>query len=71
MFGRPALLSGCQGRFVFLLVLQCCVTCGILVPQTGVEPGLCSEVKNLPVMRSLGREDILEKEMATHPSILA
>ena len=33
-------------------------------------------VKNLPVMqetqvRSLGREDPLEKEMATHSSILA
>ena len=33
-------------------------------------------VKNLPTMqemwvRSLGREDPLEKEMATHPSILA
>ena len=35
-----------------------------------------SVVKNLPTMqemwvRSLGREDPLEKEMATHPSILA
>ena len=33
-------------------------------------------VKRLPTMReswvqSLGREDLLEKEMATHPSILA
>ena len=33
-------------------------------------------VKNLPVMqetqvRSLGQEDPLEKEMATHPSVLA
>ena len=35
-----------------------------------------SEVKNLPAMQetrvqSLGREDLLEKEMATHFSILA
>ena len=44
------------------------------------EPNLCfpggSEVKNLPVNQetrvgSLGQEDSLEKEMATHPSILA
>ena len=44
------------------------------------EPNLCfpggSEVKNLPVNQetrvgSLGQEDSLEKEMATHSSILA
>ena len=43
------------------------VTCASLVAQM---------VKNLPAMqetlvRSLGREDPLEKEMATHSSILA
>ena len=30
-----------------------------------------SAVKNLPAIRSLGQEDPLEKEMATHSSILA
>ena len=39
-------------------------------------PLVAQSVKNLPAMqetwvRSLGREDSLEKEMATHPSILA
>ena len=39
-------------------------------------PGSSDQVKNLPAMqetrvRSLGREDPLEKEMATHSSILA
>ena len=42
--------------------------------QTGFQGG--SVVKNLPanagdLIRSLGREDPLEKEMATHSSILA
>ena len=37
---------------------------------------MAQTVKNLPAIqktwvRSLGREDALEKEMATHPSILA
>ena len=37
---------------------------------------MCSMVKRLPTMwetwvQSLGREDLLEKEMATHSSILA
>ena len=39
-------------------------------------PLVAQSVKNLPAVqetrvRSLGREDPLEKEMATHPSILA
>ena len=39
-------------------------------------PGSSDQVKNLPALqetrvRSLGREDPLEKEMATHSSILA
>ena len=36
-------------------------------------PGGSEMVKNLPVMQvqSLGRKDPLEKEMGTHPSILA
>ena len=39
-------------------------------------PLVAQSVKNLPAMqetwvRSLGREDSLEKEMATYPSILA
>ena len=39
-------------------------------------PGVAQMVKRLPTMRetwdqSLGREDLLEKEMATHSSILA
>ena len=54
---------GCGSRFIlFYELLQC-----ILVAQT---------VKNLPAMQetqvqSLGREDLLEKGMATHSSILA
>ena len=37
---------------------------------------VAQKVKNLPAIqemwvRSLGQEDLLEKEMATHPSILA
>ena len=44
-----------------------CIPRASLVPQT---------VKNPPAMqetwvRSLGQEDVLEKGMATHPSILA
>ena len=51
-----------------------------LVPQIFNEPNLVSlvaqMVKNLPAMQEtrvqfLGREDPLEKEMATHSSILA
>ena len=39
-------------------------------------PGGLPVVKNLPAMQkmwvqSLGQEDLLEEEMATHPSILA
>ena len=50
-----------------LMVTSCNSVYGILVAQT---------VKNLPAMqetqaRSLGQEDPLEKEMATHSSILA
>ena len=47
---------------------------GVARSELGFPSG--SVVKNLPVMQetrvpSLGREDPLEKEMATHPSILA
>ena len=40
------------------------------------QPSLAQKVKNLPAMweiwvHSLGGEDPLEEEMATHPSILA
>ena len=47
---------------------------GVAISELGFPIG--SVVKNLPVMQetrvpSLGREDPLEKEMATHPSILA
>ena len=53
--------SGCY------LEPQLCCLCASLVAQL---------VNNLPAMRetwvqSLGREDLLEKEMATHSSILA
>ena len=47
---------------------------GVARSELGFPSG--SVVKNLPAMQetrvpSLGREDPLEKEMATHPSILA
>ena len=47
---------------------------GVARSELGFPSG--SVVKNLPVMQetrvpSLGREEPLEKEMATHPSILA
>ena len=59
----PLLL--CCSQRQLLITIQLCRTC--LVAQT---------VKRLPIMRetwvwSLGREDPLEKEMATHSSILA
>ena len=46
-----------------------------LTPYTGVSQ-VVQRVKNLPAMQetqvgSLGGEDLLEKEMATHSSILA
>ena len=47
------------------------------LPQDSVSPLLIAQlVKNLPAMQEtracfLGREDALEKEMATHSSILA
>ena len=59
-------------------------TCGVLVPQLGIEPRspalwgspVAQTVKNLPAMRetwvpSLGGEDPLEEGMAAHSSILA
>ena len=60
--------------------------CSHLCPHSEENPGLChtyswdslvaQRLKRLPAMqetwvRSLGREDPLEKEMATHSSILA
>ena len=56
--------------FVYLFFL-------ILVARNILRASLVAQkVKNLPTMqetqiRSLGREDLLEKEMATHSSILA
>ena len=46
------------------------------LPDPGIEPLVVQRLKRLPAMRetwvrSLGREDPLEKEMATHSSILA
>ena len=51
------------------------VTTASWLPNLWGSPG-CSTVKNLPVKReirvwSLGREDLLVKKTATHPSILA
>ena len=48
----------------------------LLNPPPAPRPGVAQRVKHLPVMqetqvRSLGWEDPLEKEMATHSSILA
>ena len=53
----------------------CLYLCGLKL-QFIVASLLAQTVKNLPAMRepqvqSLGREDPLEKEMATHSSILA
>ena len=55
-----------------------CVPCAIIVREdVAVGASLVAQtVKNLPAMRetrvrSLGREDPLEKEVATHSSILA
>ena len=47
-----------------------------LIPKTSWDSLMAQMVKNLPAMqetqiRSLGQEDSLEKEMATHSSILA
>ena len=47
-----------------------------VVPSFNVTSLVAQMVKHLPTMRetqvqSLGREDLLEKEMATHSSILA
>ena len=46
------------------------------LPDPGIEPAVAQTVKRLPTMRetrvqSLGCEDLLEKEMATHSSTLA
>ena len=46
------------------------------LPDPGIEPLVVQRLKRLPAMRetwvrSLGREDPLEKEMAIHSSILA
>ena len=64
--------------------LRCPEVCGISVPRPGIwthvlciKTSLVAQtVKHLPAMRetwvqSLGQEDLLEKEMATHSSILA
>ena len=74
VFRKPELLNGFQGRFLFFCrAVQHAVS---LFLNQGLNLGYGSEVKNLSVMQetrfwSLGREDTLEKEMATHPSILA
>ena len=46
------------------------------LPDPGIDPLVVQRLKRLPAMRetwvrSLGREDLLEKEMAAHSSILA
>ena len=62
--------------FLFLFFCRAVQHAVSLFLNQGLNLGYGSEVKNLSVMQetrfwSLGREDTLEKEMATHPSILA
>ena len=67
LYCECGVLSSCRAKASQCTDFSCCRTWTSQVAQT---------VKHLPTMRethvqSLGREDLLEKEMATHSSILA
>ena len=71
--GMP--LMTLYGLFTHLPVPQCS-SMGPVPPSTFSSSLVIQKVKNLPAVwetqvQSLGREDPLEKEMATHSSILA
>ena len=69
-------LSGFRQKQAYVLITLC-VHCGLVYTWGGRWASLMAKmVKNLPAMQepqfqSLGQEDPLEKEMATHSSILA
>ena len=56
--------------YIFVCIYVC--VCVYIHTHTHTETSLVTQVKHLPIMwESLGREDPLEKEMATHSSIHA